>query len=482
MIKFNTTDNRSFAVYEASEHDKVFMVDAGDRDLLVSNPELGFEGENVVCKDCNCKMVLSELNHNTAEKLRELFPWTAPARVLTRDKTMGVGDRLGIACDGHLRVFSKYNQITPILSQQSIRELTLTNRTFADVLDCATFAVFRNNFTTGFGADGDHVKTAEEVRYALSSGFTMITLDCSEQIDNSIDSLSFEQVKAAYKQNKEFEDLYLNKTFDLGEGVSVSFDEELFKRTVLIYSKALDHAENIFKTVVCKDGKQLADFEVSIDETMTPTLPQQHFFVANELVRRGVKIATVAPRFCGEFQKGIDYIGNLDQFASEMKIHASIARHFGYKISVHSGSDKFSVFPSVGKETRGQFHLKTAGTNWLEAMKLVAMKDPALYREVHKYALSVFNQATKYYHVTTDLSKIPCVDSLKDEELVTLFGNNDSRQLIHITYGLILNEKKDGKFVFKDRLYKLWRENREEYAQLLESHIGHHAADILGIR
>lgn len=479
MKSFNTVDGKSFVIYEASVHGDVFMVDAGDRDLLVSSPELGFSGEEVVCKECNCKRIISELNHDCAEKLRSLFTWTAPARVLTRDKTMGVGDRLGIACDGHLRVFFKYKEVTPILSQQSIRELNLTNRTFADVLDCATFAVFRNNYTTGFGADGDHVKTAEEVEYALSNGFTMITLDCSEQIDNTIDRYSFEQVKSAYKQNKVLEDLYLNKSFDLGEGISVSFDEELFKRTVLIYSKALEHAENIFKTVICKNGVLRADFEVSIDETLTPTLPQQHFFVANELVRRGVKIATVAPRFCGEFQKGIDYIGDLEQFAGEMKVHAAIARYFGYKISVHSGSDKFSAFPSIGRETRGLFHLKTAGTNWLEAMKLVAMKDPALYREVHKFALSVFDQATKYYHVTTDLSKIPCVDDLSDTELVSLFSNNDSRQLIHITYGLILNKKINDKFVFKDKLYKLWRENRDDYADLLEKHIGHHVSAIL---
>lgn len=478
MRKFETVDNRSFNVYEESEHDGIFMVDGGECDYLVSAPEDGFKGEKVVCK-CGKDKILSKLDHENAVQLRKLFPWTAPQRVLTRDKTMGVGDRLGIATDGHIRVFKKYPEITPILSQQSIRELNLTNRTFADVLDVATFAVFRNNFTTGFGADGDHVKKEEEVKYALSNGYTMITLDCSEQIDNTIEGLSFDKVCELYKPNKAFEDLYLNKTFDIGEGVKISFDEELYKRTVLIYSKALDHAEYIFKNVVCQGNEQLADFEVSIDETLTPTLPQQHFFVANELVRRGVKIATVAPRFCGEFQKGIDYIGNLDQFAQEMKIHACIARHFGYKLSIHSGSDKFSVFPSSGKETKGRFHLKTAGTNWLEAMKLVAMKDPALYREVHKYALVAFNEATKYYHVTTDLNQIPNVDSLKDSQLPDLFKNNDSRQLIHITYGLILNEKKDGKFVFKDRLYKLWRENRDEYANLLEAHIGHHAAAIL---
>lgn len=475
---FITADGRKFDVYKDSVHDNLCMVAAEDKDYFVADPKLGFEGETVTSDGKT--WTLAPLSHANAEKMRALYPWTAPSRVLDRDKTMGVGDRLGIATDGHLRVFKKYTEITPILSQQSIRELNLTNRTFADVIDSASFAVFRCGYTTGWGADGDHVKTAKEVAYALESGCTMITLDCSEQIDNTIEGLSKAEVFAKYKQNKELEDIYMNKSFDVGEGVTISFDEELYKRTVLIYSEAIKHAVDIFFNLIMKNGKQVADFEVSIDETMTPTLPAQHFFVANELTRKGVRVSTVAPRFCGEFQKGIDYIGDLKQFAAEMKIHAAISRHFGYKISIHSGSDKFSIFPSAGRETKGRFHLKTAGTNWLEAMKLVAMKDPQLYREVHAYALTAFKAATAYYHVTTQLSRIPSLDTLKDSELPDLFKHNDSRQLIHITYGLILNEKNaDGSYKFKDRLYKLWRKYREEYAELLYKHIGHHASEIL---
>ncbi|MBO4394542.1 MAG: hypothetical protein J5800_09380 [Spirochaetales bacterium] len=476
---FKTSDGRKFDIYKDSVNGNLFMVAAEDKDYYVADPKLGFEGEKVTAD--GKEWTLAPLNHANAEKMRALFPWTAPSRILDRDKTMGVGDRLGIATDGHLRVFKKYTEITPVLSQQSIRELNLTNRTFADVIDSASFAVFRCGYKTGWGADGDHVKTADEVQYALDSGCTMITLDCSEQIDNTIEHLTKEQVYAKYVKNQELEDLYLNKSFDVGEGVVISFDEELFKRTVLIYCDAIKHAVDIFFNKLIKNGKQVADFEVSIDETLTSTLPAQHFFVANELIRRNVRVSTVAPRFCGEFQKGIDYIGDLDQFAAEMKIHAAISRHFGYKISIHSGSDKFSIFPSAGKETKGRFHLKTAGTSWLEAMKLVAMKDPGLYREIHKYALNTaFKAATAYYHVTTDLNKIPDIDTLTDAQLPDLFKLNDSRQLIHITYGLILNEKNaDGSYAFKDRLYKLWRTYREEYAQLLFNHIGHHAEAIL---
>jgi hypothetical protein len=177
----------------------------------------------------------------------------------------------------------------------------------------------------------------------------------------------------------------------------------------------------------------------------------------------------------------VDYIGNVNQFDDEMKVHAAIARHFGYKLSIHSGSDKFSVFPSIGEYTKGRFHVKTAGTSWLVAMKVVAEADPALYREIHMYSLAKFENATKYYHVTTDITKIPDLDTLEDKDLPGLFALNDARQLIHITYGFILSDQDDkGNFIFRDRLYTLWNKNRDLYAQRLKEHIGRHLKLLYG--
>ncbi len=405
------------------------------------------------------------LDHAAAEYLRERFPFTAPVPVLRRQRTLGVGDRLGIACPGHIRAFEAYDA-TPVFAQQSIRELTLTNRTYRDVLDCVTFSVFREHFTGGFGADGDHLKRAEDVAHALSLGYTMITLDCSEHIKGDGGSTPLDaQTRARY----------LDQPFDIGEGISLAFTEDELERIVHIYGAAIDFAVSIWDTFF-SGGKASADFEISIDETATPTTPLQHFFVASELKRRGVEFATLAPRFCGEFQKGIDYIGDLAQFDAEMAVHAALARHFGYKLSIHSGSDKFSVFPSIGRHTQGVFHVKTAGTNWLEAMRVVAEKDPALYREVHAYALTAFFEATTYYHVTTNLANIPALSTLSDAQLPALFENNDARQLIHITYGLIL-----GHGDFKERLYGLWRTHAEAYAAALEKHIGRHL-QALGVK
>ena len=467
-------DYLGFDAYEKSISRKgsaaVFMAkDSGGDFLIVQGKNPGFKGEKLPGGKLK-----APLNHKNAVVLRKFFPFTAPSRVLGKERSFGLGDRLGVATDGHTRLFEKYDAY-PVFAQQSIRELNLTNLTYEDVLDAVSFAVFRNGFKKNWGADGDHLKAASDVKNALSLGFTMITLDCSEHINNNVTD------ENAPALPKNYADKYLGKEFDIGEGVRLSFSEAELKKIAAIYGKAIDFAVEIYNKFF-KKGKNKADFEISIDETLTPTTPLQHYFVARELVDAGVIFATMAPRFCGEFQKGVDYIGNLVQFEKEIKIHAIIARHFKYKLSIHSGSDKFSVFPFIGKATKYNFHVKTAGTNWLEAMRVVAKTDPALYREVHKYALEAFSEACKYYHVTTDLKKIPNIDKLSDKELPELFNQNDSRQLIHITYGLILSKKNsDGSFTFKDRLYKNWKDHEEDYAKALVAHIGKHLTQ-LGVK
>ncbi|MFH0993324.1 MAG: tagaturonate epimerase family protein [bacterium] len=440
-----------------------FVIAFGPGSEEFSGNPFSFKGENGV---------KTTLSHATAILLRRLFPFTAPVPVLKYPRTFGVGDRLGIATSGHIRVFRDYDA-KPVFAQQSIRELSLTNRTYADVLDAVTFAVFRDGYRGGFGADGDHLKKAAEIEYALSEGYTMITLDCSEHIDNGAATMTDADIDATVILPDELATFYLKKSFHV-EGELIRFDGTALKRAYRIYGNAIEFAAEMYETYFA-NGKSTSDFEMSIDETATPTTPEQHYFVAKELIRRDVRLATLAPRFCGEFQKGVDYAGNLADFERELKIHAAIARRFGYKLSIHSGSDKFSVFALIGKYTNGNFHVKTAGTNWLEAMKVVAAVDPTLYREIHVFALAVFPEAKKFYHVTTDLSRIPALMELSDADLPGLFTQNDARQLIHITYGFILNAKNaDGSSRFKDRLYRLWRNHDVEYSDALYGHIGKH--------
>lgn len=453
-----------YGVYARSVHEKdgltVFMAcdEAGADHLYACGGASPFAG--TVCREAGVTYTVCDLTHENAAGLRQLFPFCAPQPVLAANRcTFGVGDRLGRATPGHLRAFEVYDAV-PVLAQQSLRELTLTGRSYASVMDDVTFFVFREGYEGGYGADGDHLKKLEDIGAALESGCTMITLDLSDHIR----PLGSEVPEAG----ETLRGRYLGKTFPLADGSELSFTEEELNAVSAIYTEAMDFTAQVYQTYFA-DGKYPADLEVSIDETAVSTTPIQHFFVANELTVRGVKFATIAPRFSGEFQKGIDYRGDLQVFTEELKVHQAIAETFGYKLSVHSGSDKFTVFPIIGEITGGHFHIKTSGTNWLEAMRLVAMKAPQLYRAIHKYALTVFEQAKAYYHVTADLTKVPDVDTLEDAALPALFDAEDSRQLIHITYGFILNNPD-----FRPALDRLWTEEHRCYETLLKKLIVKH--------
>ncbi|WP_159882114.1 tagaturonate epimerase family protein [Paenibacillus puerhi] len=420
---------------------------------------------------------LAPLTHANRLVLNRYLPYTAPQAFGTKIATFGLGDRLGEASPGHIRtVLGK--DVRPILAQQSIRELALTGRTYEDVLDAACFAVFQEGYKDGFGADGDHLKKEEDIEYALRLGFTMLTLDCSENIDNSIARLSASELEERYAQLPEairqgYEERYLATSPQIADA-KLNFTREELVRDVLIYHEAINFMEHIYRKYI-EQLNGAVDFEISIDETETPTSPEAHFLVANELYVRGIQIYSMAPRFCGEFQKGIDYIGDIAQFERELQAHAAIADHFGYKLSIHSGSDKFSVFQLIGQYTKGRFHVKTAGTNWLEAVRVVAKVAPSLYRRMHQHALDHFEEATAYYHVTTDISAIRPLAETSDAELPEYMNENNARQLLHITYGILLQAKdeKGGK-LFADEFFAVLNEYEEQYAEGLGVHIGKH--------
>lgn len=395
------------------------------------------------------------MNHSTARQLWKLLPWTAPRQVLKEERTFGTGDRLGIATLGHIRAVKEYD-VFPVFAQQSMRELTLMGNTYDNVLDRVTFQVLQAGYRRGYGADGDHLKTEADIHMAINCGVSMITLDCSEHIHCERSQASL---------TPELEARYLSGPIRL-PGATIEFTAQTLSQALAIFGDAIVFATHIYRN--CIQGKNV-DLEISMDETDASTTPEQHYFVANELLKAGVPFCTMAPRFYGEFQKGVDYIGELSRFQQEAAVHAAIADHFGYKLSVHSGSDKFSVFPAIGELTKEHFHVKTAGTSWLEALRVVANEDPVLFREIYSYAQTVFQECRAYYHVSTELSMTPNIGSVEDAALPELLNQNAPRQLLHITYGKIMNHP-----AYRDRLYQLWRTHREEYQSLLAAHIGRH--------
>jgi hypothetical protein len=225
-------------------------------------------------------------------------------------------------------------------------------------------------------------------------------------------------------------------------------------------------------------GARPVELEVSVDETDTPTSPAEHYWVASELRRLGVAWVSLAPRFVGRFEKGVDYIGDLAELETDVAAHAAIARHFGpYKLSLHSGSDKFSVYPVAARLANGLVHLKTAGTSYLEALRTLAALDPAMFRAIYAFARERYDSDKATYHVSAELAKAPAAgaDAVPESGLPGLLEHFHAREILHVTFGSVLKQTNpDGTFRFKDRLFSLLRSNPEAYADNLEKHFVKH--------
>ncbi len=497
MEKIAAADGSLYPQSACAAAGQVFIlkkIRRGREILIFSNsgePGAGFEGETsdlggVMLKTC-------PVSHENMDELRRVFPFTRPVP-LGLKTSFGMGDRLGIATPGHIHAARGYN-FAPILPQQSIREMTRTGRSPFEVMDDACLGVFQEGYRFPFGADADHLKTEEDVRSTAAAGFTFYTIDPSDHLNFDADSMGEEEISAAFdalfedEKSKEallgrYSDKFELKDAETGAAAVFVFTAQDTKRIAVKYLSAVRHTIKMYRVLMEIFGEaDRFDFEMSVDETPTPTTPAEHLFVAVELRRAGVNPQSLAPRYVGQFQKGIDFIGDTAQFAASLERHSIIARNFGgYKLSIHSGSDKFSIFPIVGRITRGRFHEKTAGTSYLEAMRVVARRAPALYREIHKYALDRFEEDRASYHVTTNLKNIPRIDSVADDHLEMLFDSIDSRQLIHITYGSVLTQKDEsGALVFYDRVMDVLDEFEEDHYAGLEKHFLKHITS-LGIQ
>ncbi|NQT59972.1 MAG: hypothetical protein HQ557_13395 [Bacteroidetes bacterium] len=475
-LKMNMHNLGTVQVYEESKQEKkdgaFFIMRVSDKDWLVvisKKEEIwGFEGEKSIDGQRQYKVCpLSVANYKT---LALLFPWVNPTTAGRSQTTFGVGDRLGIAGDGHIAVFKKH-PVVPVLAQQSMRELDLTGRSYSDVIAAAGWAVFRKGYAKPWVADGDHLKHAVDIRNAVDQGCTMITADLSDHLFMGTGEMHPKAKKIAYNNldtsyRERVEEAYTSRIM-LKSGIALEYSRDTLVDIVLTYKKAIEFAGELYQAAVYQ-GNDL-DFEISIDETSLPTSPEAHYFVARELAAAEVEFTSLAPRFVGEFQKGIDYIGNPAEFADDFSKHAAIAGELGYKISVHSSSDKFSVYPAIGKLARGAYHVKTSGTNWLIALEVIARMNPGLFRVLFKFSYSVFQTAVKYYHVTPDMGIATNIDTLISGNLITVFDNPTDRQVMHIAYGEMFKDAE-----LKTQIFKVLQEHISLYWERLEKHIGRH--------
>ena len=447
--------------------------ESGEKFLGVSGDTNGFTGAKPVNE-----VLLCPLTAENAAIVRKRLPWLNPVP-LGRQTSFGFGDRLGSATPGHIQSLGqavKDKPIAPVFAQQSVRENTRTGRAPQQVMDFAMWGILQEGWRNPWGADADHVKEIADLPPFVKAGYTFYTIDPSDHVDNEAQTSSVERLreKAAQipwdKLDTTYEALlhsYCQAPVKLAN-LTLVFDEAILLKALVKYGRAIAHSLEIATALNSQIPGQAYDLELSVDETDTPTSIHEHYFIANELLKRDIPVVSLAPRFVGKFQKGVDYMGNLAEFEAELIKHVAILHHFDtYKLSIHTGSDKFSIYSIINKHAQGYVHVKTAGTSYLEALRVIAKREPNLFREMLDLARNRFEKDRKSYYIDGQLSKVPPNDDLRDRDLPDLFEQFDARQVLHVTFGSILDQ-------YGDVLRTLIANYEEDYRAGLAKHFVRH--------
>lgn len=402
------------------------------------------------------------LDAQNAAAIRAALPHTAPMRVGLR-KSIGCGDRLGIATAGHLRAVRE-GDMFPVLAQQSIREMGRARRSPQQVLDDATWGVLEAGYMGGWGCDADHLKTLEDIDACAAAGYLGYTLDPGAYVDNAAntdDRATLEAKVAALDWSR----LGTDPAWHRGRYAAHGFDLD-YLRIVAKYGKALIQVRLMVDRLTTHLGVDGFDLEVSVDETDSVTTLDEHRFLVLELRRMAIPFIGIAPRFVGAFEKGVDYIGDLGAFEASFRDHAALACELGgYKLSIHSGSDKFSLYPIIARHANPLVHVKTAGTSWVEALRVIARCAPALFRQLLALACDEYAQNRTSYRVSGEVANIP--RDVSDPDLPTLLDQFDAREILHVSFGGALAQ-------FYDAIYAALYANYDVYLNVLHQHFGRH--------
>lgn len=404
------------------------------------------------------------------------------------EPSIGFGDRLGLGTPGHVAALREAGgPIRGIFAQQSIREMTRTGRSAETIMAAAVDALAKLDFADPWSADGDHLKTPADIRRTMAAGFVMFTLDPSEEVDQSADDYDANTLAEKFIAAREFSpwfDAYRGQSVRFDSGV-IEFDERTLTRAAVKYGRAIRRAISLSQCVEEEANRldQPFEIELSIDETAHPTTPAEHYIIADQCRQAGISLVSLAPRFIGDFEKGVDYKGDLAKLETSMRIHAEIARRLGpYKISLHSGSDKLSMYPVLARVTGGKFHVKTAGTSYLEALRVAAQHDPSLFREIIDFSRSRFDEDKASYHVSAVVNEIPAPEEVEDpvilerlyldrwEDVAPGHGFTEpGRQILHCTFGSVITNAKLG-----PRLVSLLQAHPQEHCEILRQHFVRH--------
>ena len=378
--------------------------------------------------------------------------------------------------------------IEPIFAQQSIREMARSNRTPQQVMDDALTEMEKAGWTGMTGADADHLKSPADIDATAAAGFTFFTIDPSDAVDAHADDYDIDTLRDRFESviyQIDWFDRYNGRSVALPTGTRIELHKEACIRAAVKYGPALNHALYLADHIrrVQESAGREYEIELSVDETEQPTTLAEHYIIADQCVSRGMQLVSLAPRFIGDFEKGVDYKGDVSALETSLDDHAAIADRLGpYKLSLHSVSDKLSMYPALARATKGRFHVKTAGTSYLEALRVVARHDEALFRRICDFSRAHYDTDKATYHVSAVLDDGPPsseVDSIEQLERIYLGTwsdvpqgrgfTNPGRQILHCTFGSVLTDEQLGPAV-----RGVLESHTDTYTEVLKQHFVRH--------
>jgi hypothetical protein len=369
--------------------------------------------------------------------------------------SFGIGDRFTHQGRYQLKAILKAKEnginIVPVWNKSN-REHNIIGTSPRDTRAEADDAVSALDWQDSYYVDADHINMNNVSAYIDNSDF--FTIDVADYIGHPADISAVDMFVA---DNRKYIGLLkipgINERYNISEG--------LLREVAGRFLYAAGKAASIYQLI--KEGKGNSDFipEVSMDEVDNPQNPVEMFFILSALARENLPVQTIAPKFTGRFNKGIDYQGDIHKFTKEFEqdllvIDFAISE-FGLpgnlKLSVHSGSDKFSIYPVMGKLIRKHdkgIHIKTAGTTWLEEVIGLAEAGGSgleLAKKVYSGAYDRKEELCKPYATVIDIdeSRLPSPHTVSGwdsrkfaDTLRHIPGHPDYnpgfRQLIHVGY------------------------------------------------
>lgn len=370
--------------------------------------------------------------------------------------TFGVGDRFAHQALAQLRAFQKLAargvDVIPVWNKSN-REHTFIGSEPQSVYDAAKQAVAAAGWTKGWHVDADHIRLETVDRFLSCSDF--FTIDVADSIGKPA---SASDVAAFVEKHAELR----GPLTIAGIERPLSLNRDELTRIVSKYLLAVQDAARIYRHIAERKGGATAFIaEVSMDETDAPQTPPELLVILAMLAGENVAVQTIAPKFTGRFNKGVDYVGDLAQFEKEfdddLAVIAHAVRAYGLpanlKMSVHSGSDKFSLYPIIRQalaRTGAGLHLKTAGTTWLEeciGLCEAGGEGLELVREIYAYALDHVDEFCAPYAAVIDIdrAKLPppsVVNGWTGSEFANALRHIPShprfnahvRQLLHVSF------------------------------------------------